>query len=246
MKAHLLPCGLALVLAALASLDFRGVQATTITLDFTGIPDGTPLSANNPYGGVVNLSALSGYRYSGPQIDPEYGPIESEVWAETGIIQGGAVFVNPAPGNIIPPGGFSLKSMTSLTATFLAPVDELTFTTFGWWWRGIEYQGIDGNGVPFQGSGNTPLKVLNRSTTILDAPAGGYFTELKLSDWEANTTLGDGTVTGGGQFWLESLSVRLSDAVPEPIPLAEQGFLLLILGAAPFARRRLGWQMSSS
>ena len=43
------------VLALTMAMPLNSTQATTIAVDFTGIPDGTPVSANNPYAGVVDF-----------------------------------------------------------------------------------------------------------------------------------------------------------------------------------------------
>jgi hypothetical protein len=222
MKSHFFYCGFALVLTAMLA------AADTINIDFTGIPDGTPLSSNNPYGGgIVNLWAESGYDYGLPEPTPWGGYVQGQVWAESGSIQGGIVLVDEAPITIIPPTGWSMKSMTSLTATFLAPVSELSFTTHAiGWWVNYDYRGTDGNGNPFSDYGSAPLPGQSNEgwqTTVLQAPDGGYFTQLHLSNWED---------VGGGAFLLQFMSIT----VPEGSALAEKAFLLFLLAAAPLVR----------
>jgi hypothetical protein len=58
MKIGSLVLGLA---AIVASFDCSKAHATTI--DFEGIPDGTPVSAGNPYGGVVNIQTRESFEY---------------------------------------------------------------------------------------------------------------------------------------------------------------------------------------
>jgi hypothetical protein len=240
MKSHFFYCSLALVLTAtLASAD-------TITIDFTGIPDGTPLSANNPYGGVVNLQAQSGYSYG--IVDPSvpYGIGGGEVWTQTGVItsgwpsdSGNIAFVNSAPGSILPAGAWALRSMTSLTATFLVPVTEVSFTTLvaSYWPYGFDYQGVDRNGVAFSGTGVVEYPH-QWATTVVDVPNGGYFTQLQISNWEDSFMLNDGTPAGGGIQALKSMTLEFSNEVPEPSSLGDKALLLFVAAIAPLMRWR--------
>ena len=51
------------VLMLVIGMTLINVHAAIITLDFEGIPDGTPVAANNPYAGVVNLQGQVDYRF---------------------------------------------------------------------------------------------------------------------------------------------------------------------------------------
>jgi hypothetical protein len=248
MKPHLIPCGLALILATvLIGSGPQLVQATTITIDFTGIPDGTPLSANNPYGGVVDLQAQGGYRYHFPlEWSPEGYPIGNggEAWAEAGYILGGVVWVYTPSGTIVPTGGEATRGMTSLTATFLQPINELSFTTHvPDHWVDYNYKGLDGNGDPFSGSGMAPTDGLSPDpwfTTVLKAPAGGHFTELDLGNWDPAFGVAPDIIgVGGAPFALKSMELGVLDQVPEPRAFAEIVFLVLLVAAAPLPGRKL-------
>jgi hypothetical protein len=244
MKLRLFPIGsfLGLVCALIASPGYR-LQATTVTIDFTGIPEGTPLSANNPYGGgVVDLQAQSGYSYGIFDSTVLGGIRGGEVWTQTGVIisgglsvSGNVVLVDSAPGSILPAGAWTETSMTSLTANFLQPVTALSFTTWigGPWSYGYTYEGIDQNGVRFDGGG--VIVPDQWVTTTLDAPSGGYLTELKLS----NSDRTDGTPGHGlGALELKSMALDVSNAVPEPSSLGDKALLLFVAAIAPLIRRK--------
>lgn len=229
--------GRLLALALVAPL--LTAQATNITLDFTGIPDGTLVSANNPYAGVVHLAAKADFRIWD---DSQVPTAESHLLVENGTIRSGAISmgVSPWPVTLPPfnlptrPHGPALERVsTDLTATFLEPVRGLTFTTFVYaYYVSYTYEGLDANGVPFHGFGDslTGLPVagsVGSRITVLDAPAGGYFTELKVSNWSywfPDFEVSDITLRGVG--------------VPEPSALIDKLILGIFLAAAPFVRRR--------
>ena len=77
---HVVRCGLALALVCLAGLDCGTVFAA-LTIDFNGIADGTPVSANNPYGGILNLQAATANLILN-------GQTWNQVWTESTIESG--------------------------------------------------------------------------------------------------------------------------------------------------------------
>ena len=227
-------------LALALAVPLISAQATTITLDFTGIPDGTLVSANNPYAGVVNFSGQADFHI----LDTSQTPTtESHLLIENGVISSGAIWMGVSPWPVLPPslyipnrppGPALEKVSTTLTATFLEPVRGLTFTTgVPAYYVAYEYEGFDANGSPIHGFGQsfTGIPVISGSPssykTILDAPEGGYYTKLMLSNWSY----------GDPEFVVYDITLR-AVGVPEPATLTDEVLLGLILAVAPFVRRR--------
>jgi hypothetical protein len=243
MKTLFGPCYLASVVAViLTSVTSQSLRADTITIDFSGIPNNTVLSANNPYAGLVNLQAQAGYHYAGPGYG-EYGLLEADVWTESGSIYDGVVYVEPASSYIIPPGGTPVRQLTSLTATFLRPITEVILTTSTHPWAlAVSYTGVDGSGNPFTGSGPWPPEGSQEGLTMsLAAPVGGYITQLQLENWEYSPQPRSdippdgpplGTSTASPSFALNELILR----VPEPSTLLDRALLLLLLAIVPRAK----------
>jgi hypothetical protein len=125
---------------------------------------------------------------------------------------------------------------TTLTATFLEPVRGLTFETYvDTYFVFYDYVGVDQNGDPIHGVGRSIWGAMNPETraftTILDAPEGGYFTRLELSDWDY--------IGRPANFDLNYLTLR-GVGVPEPSTLPDKAFLLFLLAVAPFVGRKRG------
>jgi hypothetical protein len=195
--------------------------ADTINLDFTRMQDGTPLSAVNPYAGILDFDGEAGAALS-------YGdtggyPEPGETWADAGVVEGGVLVVATSE--------FVKTAVASLEVTFLQPVKGLVFVTKTVPWNvEYSYEGIDQNGNPFSGLGVTPFDTTDKEgrstpyTTVLNAPNGGHFTELHLWNWSY----------GYAGFSLNSLTLQ---SVPEPPALSDKALLLVLAGAAPFFRR---------
>jgi hypothetical protein len=248
MKLQLFHIGSTLaVVCALTASQIQPVQGTTIAIDFDGIPAGTPLAPNNPYAGVVNLQAQSGYSYGLPALTPDGYPDGGQAWTETGVITGGwpsysgnIAFVGPARGSILPTGAWANTSMIQLTAAFLQPVTELSFTMYvGSWYlyNGFGFQGVDQHGVPFSGGGTFGYAP-DWVKTVLDAPAGGYLTELNLWDSERTHMQDDGTPAPGSMLALRSMTLDIPNCVPEPSSLGDKALLLFVAAIAPVVRRK--------
>jgi hypothetical protein len=83
-KSRLIPraAGLGLIIS-LSAIDYGGVFAATV--GFNNIPDGTPVSAGNPYAGILNIQAEAAFLVSDTQNF-------NQVWTES-FIQDGALEV---------------------------------------------------------------------------------------------------------------------------------------------------------
>ena len=231
------PSSIGRTLALALALPLISAQATTITLDFTGIPDGTLVSANNPYAGVVNFSGQADFQLID---DSQFPPTASHLLIENGAIRSGGIWMGVSPWPVLPPSvemlgppGLALERVyATLTATFLEPVRGLTFTTGeSAYYVAYIFDGLDANGSPFHGFGQSyndiPVPPGSFShMTILDAPEGGYFTKLTLSNWSY----------WDPEFEVYDITLR-GVGVPEPAPLTDKVVLGLILAAAPFVRR---------
>jgi hypothetical protein len=236
MTPHFSSGVLALGLVALMNWHLPGVRATTISIDFTGIPDGTPLSAGNPYRSVMDLQAQAGYWFAAPLISRDVPRTFTEVRVPSGSIQNGVVTVEPAPCSLVPRPVDMLHSQKSVTATFHEPVSEVTFTALDRSeFFNFTYQGVDGNGSRF--SDINYASAIGLSTYVLQAPAGGYLTQIELVSTDDIWWTSDGSLAGFGEFSLNSMELTFMDRVPEPSALADKAFVLLVLLASPLAAR---------
>jgi len=217
----------------------------TVSIDFSGFPDNTPLSANNnTFDGLVTLNAQAGYSYVEP------GDTYGQVLVDAGVFYQGSLYVGVGGSNIIPPDTSPNKSLTYLTLNFSAPVTQISFSTTTWpWGLGYTYHGVDANGNPFINGGGTPLAIAVAGsqhvsfTSVVTAPPGGYITDLKLENWdEAGSAITDYTFTAPGTtgpaFAFKDLVLTTGISVPEPSPFADRALLVFVLAAAPLARRK--------
>jgi hypothetical protein len=232
---------IACTVALLTVMSLVKVQAGIVALNLSGIPDGTPVSANNPYSGVVNLHGQADFQFMGVEL-----PYPSvNLSADNGSIRSGAIWmgVNPLGWPEPPPGtdtDYRTQRVTAaLTATFLQPVIGLAFTTEVFAYSvNYQFEGLDGSGSPFSGSGSTSDGSMQSPgrfdgafayTMNLNAPEGGYFTKLALSNW----AYGGGSAT----FQVYDIAVQTL-GVPEPSNFTERAFLLLLVVVAPLARQK--------
>jgi hypothetical protein len=183
----------------------------SIIIDFNAIPDGTALSANNPYGGILNIQA-EGIQYyedpsgTGPGIS--YYSISSEA-----PIVGGSLAVVPIQ-NI---GADHYQS--TMIATFNQPVTDVSFDA--WCYRNavFSYSGVDGNQLPFSSSGIIPGEIdggaIGWATFYLNIPQGGDLTEFSILNRDPQNL--------DAAFWVNNITFTV---VPEPT-----SFALAALGA---------------
>jgi hypothetical protein len=197
-----------------------GANATVI--DFNGIPDGTLVSAGNPYGGVLNLQATV-----------QWVTVAGTFSAE-GTISTAAPFYPAGDGVVqaLPPlmpdaGDYKGDVM----GTFLQPVTDASFDAFVFRTAGYSYTGANGLGDIFMGSGSITGNIesgglLTWQQINLTLPAGYHLTSFDVQNHDPNPP--DGAV------WLDNVAFTV---VPEPSAtalLGLGGMLLLV-----FARRTL-------
>lgn len=137
-----------------------------MTIDFTSIPDATPVSTGNLYGGILYLEAMTGYR-----------------WA-TGVVTGGALAVEP-PQTPNPTGEYQ----SHLTGVFLRHVTAVTLVVKCYRNSACSYQGVDSHGVGFNTRGQVipgsidgnppPTGWVNVPLTI---PAGGHLVSFQINN----------------------------------------------------------------
>jgi hypothetical protein len=103
------------------------------------------------------------------------------------------------------------------------------------------YQGVDGSGSPFNGNGFAPENhwlTNGWATSVVQAPAGGYLTQIKLTTGDDTWWTSDGTIYPAGEFSLKAMEVTFLHKVPEPSTFADEAFMLLVLAAVPFISRK--------
>ena len=197
------------------------LEGGAATIDFNSIPDGTPVSAGNPYAGVLDIQA-----YGSEMAYPTGGGVEIPVSQES-TIQNGVLFAG-ACNFFAPPPGYTLDGMggfrTSLTATFLRAVTEVSFAfNVETYWARYSYQGIDANGVPFGGGGLLYALFPGGTWQTVNPPipAGGYLTGFSIGDLD--------NVPGNASFSVDDISFTV---VPDPSMFLAGDFLagLGILG----------------
>src|ERR1035438_5576588 len=168
-------------------------QASTFTIDFNDIPNGTPLSqfSSFAFGGVLTLQGqeYEQWGYSPPTF-PEY----SSRTVAAGVFNGGQLqtILTFEPSQY---PGIDLRSVfydTTLTGTFLSgQVISLTFDSSGAPWHSYSCYGVDQNGVPFTSYGfvglpNPGNNGQGSGTTVITAPTGGYLTGFDVDNSDQN------------------------------------------------------------
>jgi hypothetical protein len=183
-----------LVNAAMAAVCLCSSSAAFAdTIDFSGIPDGTLVSAGNSYNGIVTLtmtSTVSIYGYTTQPPGTFYGAPSQE-----GVINGGILEANPFTYATIPyPPGIGIVNpkdfFSTFNALFLSPVTDVTIVMndrdylddYG---LNYSYTGIDSSGNPFSLGGNIPRRSgdgSSEATVSLTLPNGGYITSYSVTD----------------------------------------------------------------
>ena len=188
------------------------LQGQSVVINFNAIPDGTLVSANNPYGGALNIQALEITDY---QVYTANDVIYYSTSTEASIV-GGSLTVLP----LYTTDFNYYQSRSEMTATFEQPVIGVSFDA--WCWRNAvyTYSGVDGNQLPLSSWGIIPGVVESGTapelaTYSLNLPAGGYLTSFSISNRDYHTA--------NAAFWVNNI---VFTTVPEPSTAV---LLLLIL-----------------
>ena len=120
-----------------------------IVVDFNDIPNGTLVSANNPYAGILNIEASAGPLWVAFREDQR--DQMGTIWVESAI-SNGYLEVLPSYEVEIPPevpsdAEFIDEVQSRIMATFLGPVTNVSFDAFTYRQAGYRYTIVDANGV---------------------------------------------------------------------------------------------------
>lgn len=192
-------------------------------LDFNNIPAGTPVSAGNPYAGVLNLSGqTTALLFSPPNITSEAIIADNVPYLAPGnkAIQAQPVFVEGAA-----------QYSSEVTGTFLQPVVNVSFDAYAFRTAAYDYSATDGLGDFFSGSG-TILGDLDSGGTVrwqqinLSTPSGFYVTDFSV--------LNEDVSPGSAAVWVDNVAFAI---VPEP---GTNMLLALALVGGLLGRRLIG------
>lgn len=170
----------------------RGAS-TTYTVDFSGIPDGTPLSQHDTFFGILHLSAGESAMSLGQTLY-----LTNEGFFNTGRLYSPAPWL---PGDPVP-GPVFFHSY--IGASFSYPVSSVSFETqvIGPWGFSVDFSGVDQSGHPY----NTVIEPDEGFQTLnYAAPEGGYLTGFSTR-WDSDL--------GPAQFFIDNMSFGVE--VPEP------------------------------
>lgn len=178
-------------------------SASAIVIDFNGIPDGTLVSAGDPYAGVVDVQAKVQWMTADGTLMAE-GTITTQAPQRDigdGVVQALPPFVFPDGGNL----------MSDVTATFLQPVTDGGFDVFVFRNASYSYTGANGTGDIFNGSGFITGFLESGNTLTwqhfdLSLPTGYNLTGFNVNNH-------DPASPDAAAVWLDNLSFAL---VPEP------------------------------
>jgi hypothetical protein len=197
-----LKASLALIIAG---ANVAHAALTTYTVDFSSIPNGTPLSQHDTFFGMLHLSAGENAATLSHTLF-----LTNEGFFNLGKLYSPAPWhpTNPDPD---PPIFFH----SYIAASFSYPVTSLEFGTqvFGLWGFSVDFTGVDQYGHPY-------TQVIDPAegyqTFDSAAPVGGYLTGFSAR-WD--------TDVGPQQLYVDNISFTVD--VPEPSTAG-----LLVLGLA--------------
>ena len=158
-------------IAALSAVSLPAVQG--VIIDFEGIPDGTPVSAGNPYAGLAVIQATA----TGRTLIPG-DPLNSTFDAREGIILNGAVFLYPED-----PGLLGFDFSTEIVINFLQPALNLGFDAMVELPGHYSFQGRDEQGATFTGGGILSSGGYPSWFHVdVSIPPGSFLTQLQLNN----------------------------------------------------------------
>jgi hypothetical protein len=183
-------------------------SALATLIDFNDIPEGTPVSAGNPYAGILEIQARQGYQR-----------IDDVVWSEASIQVGVQLnTINDARAGSSPllavyephyvPDG--LYYYGEVTANFTRPVNDVSFDGFAPRGFGYQYVGINGAGETITLYGamdpavqlGDPLENVQRINLTL--PAGYSLIQFKAEDRDPRPL--------DAGIWIDNIAFNVADA----------------------------------
>jgi hypothetical protein len=190
-------------------------------IDFNSVPDGTPVSAGDPYGGILQLSTTRGVNYSGSQLNDE-----TEATIQDGILS--TLQENQDP--ILIDFFYS-----DIIGTFTVPVSNVSLDLFTYRTAGYSYTAMDANNnVWVSEIGATqanPLAGFELETFSLTVPEGYWLTEFRIGNRDQ--------MSRWAAIWLDNIQGELGPQPQQRVPEGggTGGFLALILCAVAIISR---------
>jgi hypothetical protein len=183
-------------------LIFSGSTPAATVIDFDDIKDGTPVSAGNPYAGVVDLQATGQAMTADGTILPAEGTISTQFDPS----HGGVAQALPPP---IPD---AIEFSSDMAGTFLQPVTDGSLQVFVFRNSSYSYTGSDNIGDIFNGAGTITGNiesggVLTWQQLAFSLPAGYALTSFDIANRDLAAPL-DGAV------WIDNVTFTV---VPEPL-----------------------------
>jgi hypothetical protein len=190
-----------------------------IVVDFNNIPNGTLVSANNPYAGILDIQASAGPDWFVPEHELEPGGM-GIAWMESTIFDG----YLPVIPLFDPPPGTSLGEnwYARITATFSQPVTNVSFDAFTYRYAVYRYTAVDANGLTSNVLGgetqNDPFAPLSFDTFNLSIPEGSYVTSFEITNADGGSPL-------DAAIWVDNIRFDLAVS-----PVADAGSTGMLFG----------------
>jgi hypothetical protein len=208
------------VVIATALLGFCS-PAHAIVIDFNEIPDGTLLSAGDPYDSVLDLQGQStAFLFTPPDVITPISTASTITNVNVPFRSGDSVVQTLSP---FVDGAF--KYSAQVTGTFLQPVVDVSFDAFANRTAGYSYTGADdvGNILSLSGTiiGNIESGgLLDWQRIDLTLPVGYHLTSFDVANSDPGPS--DGAV------WIDNISFAL---IPEPsaVALIATGAIAMLL-----------------
>jgi hypothetical protein len=190
-----------------------------IVVDFNEIPNGTLVSANNPYAAILEIQAAAGTLWFNDELEPEAGII----WMESAISNG---YLEVLPSFTVedPSGAVDIGEAwySTITATFLQPVTNASFDAFTYRHAVYRYTVVDANGVTSNVLGgetqDIPQAPFLFETFNLNIPEGGYLTSFELTNTDEGSN-------DWAAIWIDNIRFDLAVS-----PVSEAGSTGTLLG----------------